>query len=463
MAAARNMLQMRRALSVFLRNNQASTSLLNTETARRVLASGSIFTRDDFFRRGFQTQTNQVTQAIEDSENSQTDSLKQPDANNSDSDNALARIGGDYNPVQAPSDASNLKISPRHDLAMIFTCNICETRSMKMACRESYEKGVVVARCPGCENLHLISDRLGWFGEPGSIEDLLAARGEEAEDDDLYDKKKTLERQLEFLDIQEEYIKEEIKNLRRQELQAKEEIRRIQAVPLLVGQFLEAIDHDHAIVEPTSGRNQYVRICSTVNRELLKPSASVALHRHSSSLVDVLPSDSESGVSLLSASEKPDVTYADIGGCDMQKQEIREAVELPLTHHELYSQIGIDPPRGGPRMVRDMFRLAKENAPAIIFIDEVDAIATARFDSQTGADREVQRILMELLNQILWIQRCCDRAGWIGRLNFLCLTEDRKGLFSRLQLYVRKPECWQSGRTDMLYFLRIWRRATVQM
>lgn len=51
-------------------------------------------------------------------------------------------------------------------------------------------------------------------------------------------------------------------------------------------------------------------------------------------------------------------------------------------------------------MVRDVFRLAKENAPAIIFIDEVDAIATARFDAQTGADREVQRILMELLNQV---------------------------------------------------------------
>lgn len=151
----------------------------------------------------------------------------------------------------------------------------------------------------------------------------------------------------------------------------------------------------------------------------------------------------------------------------MQKQEIREAVELPLTHFELYKQIGIDPPRGvlmygppgcgktmlakavarhttgtthyffdfhlkirddiltksyslnlaafirvvgsefvqkylgeGPRMVRDVFRLAKENSPAIIFVDEIDAIATKRFDAQTGADREVQRILLELLNQM---------------------------------------------------------------
>ncbi|XP_073011465.1 uncharacterized protein [Typha latifolia] len=74
---------------------------------------------------------------------------------------------------------SDLKASKRHDLAMIFTCKVCETRSVKTLCRESYEKGVVVARCGGCNNLHLIADRLGWFGEPGSVEDLLAARGEE--------------------------------------------------------------------------------------------------------------------------------------------------------------------------------------------------------------------------------------------------------------------------------------------
>merc|ERR1719443_2835044 len=54
----------------------------------------------------------------------------------------------------------------------------------------------------------------------------------------------------------------------------------------------------------------------------------------------------------------------------------------------------------GPRMVRDVFRLARENAPAIVFIDEIEAIGTKRFDSQTGADREVQRILLELLNQM---------------------------------------------------------------
>lgn len=74
---------------------------------------------------------------------------------------------------------SRLKISERHDRVMIFTCKVCDTRSMKTICRESYDKGVVVARCDGCNNLHLIADRLGWFGEPGSVEEFLAARGEE--------------------------------------------------------------------------------------------------------------------------------------------------------------------------------------------------------------------------------------------------------------------------------------------
>jgi len=157
--------------------------------------------------------------------------------------------------------------------------------------------------------------------------------------------------------------------------------------------------------------------------------------------VDILPPESDSTIQLLGEGEKPDVSYSDVGGLDMQKQEIREAVELPLTDPELYAQIGIDPPRGvllwgppgtgktmlakavahhtkaafirvvgsefvqkylgeGPRMVRDVFRLARENSPAIVFIDEIDAIATKRFDAQTGADREVQRILLELLNQM---------------------------------------------------------------
>lgn len=269
----------------------------------------------------------------------------------------------------------------------------------------------------------------------------IAPSATQEKNDDLYVRLKTLERQFEFLEIQESYVKDEMKSLKRELLHAQEEVKRIQSVPLVIGQFLEMVDANTGIVASTTGSNYYVRILSTINRELLKPSSSVALHRHSHALVDILPPEADSTISMMGADEKPDVAYSDIGGLDIQKQEIREAVELPLTHAGLYEQIGIDPPRGvllygapgtgktmlakavanhttasfirvvgsefvqkylgeGPRMVRDVFRLARENAPAIIFIDEIDAIATKRFDAQTGADREVQRILMELLNQM---------------------------------------------------------------
>lgn len=280
--------------------------------------------------------------------------------------------------------------------------------------------------------------------EPAETKTVGTVPGISSSQDDTKDEYNTYKRllqTLEYLRVQEDYIKDELHNLKKEYRHAQEEVKRIQSVPLVIGQFLEAVDQNTGIVGSTTGSNYYVRILSTIDRELLKPSASVALHKHSNALVDVLPPEADSSISMLQADEKPDIAYSDIGGLDMQKQEIREAVELPLTHFDLYKQIGIDPPRGvlmfgppgcgktmlakavahhttaafirvvgsefvqkylgeGPRMVRDVFRLARENSPAIIFIDEIDAIATKRFDAQTGADREVQRILLELLNQM---------------------------------------------------------------
>ena len=160
----------------------------------------------------------------------------------------------------------------------------------------------------------------------------------------LYQNMKSLEKQLEFIELQEEYLKDEMRHLQRELLRAKEEIRRIQSVPLVIGQFNEMIDANYGIVSSTAGSNYYVRILSTLDREMLKPNTSIALHRHSHSVVDILPPESDSTVQLMS--EKPDVTYKDIGGMDIQKQEVREAIELPLIQHHLYQQIGIDPPRG---------------------------------------------------------------------------------------------------------------------
>merc|ERR1712114_142072 len=131
----------------------------------------------------------------------------------------------------------------------------------------------------------------------------------------------------------------------------------------------------------------------------------------------------------------------DIGGLDTQIQEIKESVELPLTHPEYYEEMGIKPPKGvilygppgtgktllakavanqtsatflrvvgseliqkyagdGPKMVREMFKLAEENAPSIVFIDEIDAVGTKRYDTTSSGEREIQRTMLELLNQL---------------------------------------------------------------
>lgn len=128
---------------------------------------------------------------------------------------------------------------------------------------------------------------------------------------------KALEQELEFLQIQEEYIKDEMKNLKWEYIRAKEEVKRIQAVPLVIGQFTEMIKENYGIVTSTNGTNYYVRILSTLNREDLKPNASVALHKHSHSVVDVLPTETDSAIQMMKMTEKPDVTYQDIGGCDV--------------------------------------------------------------------------------------------------------------------------------------------------
>jgi len=137
----------------------------------------------------------------------------------------------------------------------------------------------------------------------------------------------------------------------------------------------------------------------------------------------------------------PTESYADIGGLEEQIQEIKESVELPLTHPELYEDIGIKPPKGvilygepgtgktllakavanstsatflrvvgseliqkylgdGPKLVRELFRVADELAPSIVFIDEIDAVGTKRYDSTSGGEREIQRTMLELLNQM---------------------------------------------------------------
>jgi len=158
-------------------------------------------------------------------------------------------------------------------------------------------------------------------------------------------------------------------------------------------------------------------------------------------VVGLLQDDTDPMVSVMKVDKAPLESYADVGGLEDQIQEIKEAVELPLTHPELYEDIGISPPKGvilygepgtgktllakavanstsatflrvvgseliqkylgdGPKLVRELFRVADEMSPSIIFMDEIDAIGTKRYDSQSGGEREIQRTMLELLNQM---------------------------------------------------------------
>ncbi|KAK4945577.1 ATPase of 26S proteasome regulatory subunit 4 [Elasticomyces elasticus] len=211
--------------------------------------------------------------------------------------------------------------------------------------------------------------------------------------------------------------------------------------PMGVGNLEELIDDDHAIVSSATGPEYYVSIMSFVDKDLLEPGASILLHHKSVSVVGVLTDDADPLVSVMKLDKAPTESYADIGGLENQIQEVREAVELPLLHPELYEEMGIKPPKGvilygapgtgktllakavanqtsatflrivgseliqkylgdGPRLVRQLFQVAAENAPSIVFIDEIDAIGTKRYESTSGGEREIQRTMLELLNQL---------------------------------------------------------------
>merc|ERR1719382_2069495 len=208
-----------------------------------------------------------------------------------------------------------------------------------------------------------------------------------------------------------------------------------------VGSLEEFIDENHCIVSTAMGPEYYVNILSFVDKDQLEPGSSVLMHHKNLSVIGILADEVDPLVSVMKVEKAPLESYADIGGLEDQIQEIKEAVELPLTHPELYEDIGIKPPKGvilygepgtgktllakavanstsatflrvvgseliqkylgdGPKLVRELFRVADEHSPSIVFIDEIDAVGTKRYDSNSGGEREIQRTMLELLNQL---------------------------------------------------------------
>jgi len=196
------------------------------------------------------------------------------------------------------------------------------------------------------------------------------------------------------------------------------------------------------VVLKTSTRQTiFLPVVGLVDPDKLKPGDLVGVNKDSYLILDTLPSEYDSRVKAMEVDEKPTEDYNDIGGLEKQITELVEAIVLPMTHKERFQKLGIRPPKGvllygppgtgktlmaracaaqtnatflklagpqlvqmfigdGAKLVRDAFQLAKDKSPCIIFIDEVDAIGTKRFDSEVSGDREVQRTMLELLNQL---------------------------------------------------------------
>ncbi|XP_072046045.1 26S proteasome regulatory subunit 6A-B [Amphiura filiformis] len=196
-----------------------------------------------------------------------------------------------------------------------------------------------------------------------------------------------------------------------------------------------------AVIKTSTRQTYFLPVIGLVDPETLHPGDLVGVNKDSYLILESLPAEYDSRVKAMEVDERPTEQYSDIGGLDKQIQELIEAVVLPMTHKERFENIGIQPPKGvllygppgtgktlmaracaaqtkstflklagpqlvqmfigdGAKLVRDAFALAKEKLPAIIFIDELDAIGTKRFDSEKAGDREVQRTMLELLNQL---------------------------------------------------------------
>jgi proteasome regulatory subunit len=243
----------------------------------------------------------------------------------------------------------------------------------------------------------------------------------------LEDKKRSLENEKIQLD-------REVRRLR-------SEMERLKTMPLIVGSVVDVLNNGKVVVRSSTGPHFVVNTSQFIDKDSLTPGSRVAMNQQSFAITDVLPVEKDPSILAMEIEEKPGFTYDDVGGLADQIVEIRETVELPLLRPEAFKKVGIDPPKGvllygppgtgktllakavahetnsvfikligselvrkyigeGARLVRELFKLAKEKAPSIVFIDEADAIGAKRLESSTSGDREVQRTLMQLLAEM---------------------------------------------------------------
>ncbi len=296
-------------------------------------------------------------------------------------------------------------------------------------------------------------------------------------------KVRKLEKDKVLIENEKIRLEREVKSLR-------SEVDRFRSPPLVLATITEVLDDHRMTVKSSTGPSFLVNYSKFLDEKLLVPGSRVALNQQTFGIVEVLPSEKDANVSGMEIETKPDITYEQIGGLEEQIREVKETVELPLTEPELFERVGIEPPKGillygppgtgktllakavanetnatfikivasefvkkyigeGARLVREVFELAKEKAPAIIFIDELDAVAAKRLKSSTSGDREVQRTLMQLLAELDGFESRGD-IGIIGATNRPDILDPallRPGRFDR---FIEVPLPNEDGRREIL-------------
>ena len=286
------------------------------------------------------------------------------------------------------------------------------------------------------------------------------------------------------------YLETEIRTLKKRATRLDDEVRLLKTPPLIIGHLQDVLDERTAIVRSSNGTVFQVSLNQRLDPERLRPGTRVALNQDTLAVIEVLHEAWDPMVSGAEMVEKPDVTYDSVAGLDEQIQTIREAIELPLLEPKLFTDIGIVPPKGillvgppgcgktllakavahhtdatfirmvgselaqkyigeGGRMVRELFSLAKEKSPSIIFLDEIDAIGAKRLDGSTSGDREVQRTLMQLLAELDGFDSL-ENVKIIAATNRPDILDDalmRPGRFDRI-VTIPLPEA--AGRKDIL-------------
>ncbi len=280
---------------------------------------------------------------------------------------------------------------------------------------------------------------------------------------------------LQNAENEKRYAEGELFRLQKDIARIRGEMERLKTPPLIVGSLRDILPNNRVVVKSSTGPDFVVTVSDYIDKDTLIPGSRVTLNKQTLAVMEVIPAGVDPVVSGAEIMDKPNVTYNDIGGLKKQMLELREAVEDPLLRPELYAKVGIEPPKGvllvgppgtgktlmakavanatqatfirlvgselvqkyigeGSRLVRELFELAKEKAPSIIFIDELDSIGAKRLDVATSGDREVQRTLMQLLSELDGFTPTSD-VKIIGATNRPDILDDallRPGRFDRI-------------------------------